>query len=73
MEVHTQLDCPKCGATLELKYTTDVMTHTDTITVNVIFSINCPSCEWSAEVTATNSVSQEELNEIYIIETENGD
>lgn len=67
------MDCPKCGATLEWKYTTDEMSLTDAMTVDVIFSINCPACEWSAEVTATNSVSQEELNEIYIIETENGD
>lgn len=68
-----QLDCPKCGAELEWNYKADGKALTHAVTVDVIFSINCSVCEWSAEVSMTNSLSQEELNEIYLTEAENGD
>ncbi|MFQ6124260.1 MAG: hypothetical protein ACE5R6_06580 [Candidatus Heimdallarchaeota archaeon] len=67
------MDCPKCGAKREWDHTTETLTLTETFTVDVTFSINCSACEWNAEVTVTNSVRQEEVNEIYVTESEDGD
>ena len=68
-----QLDCPKCGAKLEWEYAADARALAHAVSVDVTFYINCPACGWSAEVSETNSVTQEELNEIYFTETEDGD
>ncbi|MFX0208672.1 MAG: hypothetical protein ACFFDT_22010 [Candidatus Hodarchaeota archaeon] len=67
------MQCPKCGEKMEWKYETEAKTLIHEVAVDVTFSIICPICEWSTEVSMTNSLSQEELNEIYLTESENGD
>ena len=67
------MQCPKCGEKMEWKYNAEAKALTHKVTVDVTFLLICPACEWDAEISVTNSISQEELNEIYLAESENGD
>jgi endogenous inhibitor of DNA gyrase (YacG/DUF329 family) len=67
------MQCPKCKKKIEWKYNAEAKTLAHEVVVEVTFLISCPACEWDSEVSVTNSISQEELNEIYLAESENGD
>ncbi len=45
----------------------------NTVSVDMTFSFHCSNCDWSAEVVMTNSMTQDEINEIYMLEIDNGD
>ena len=67
------MQCPKCREKMEWEYKTEAKTLTHEVMVDVTFLMICPTCEWDAEISMTNSISQEELNEVYLTESENGD
>ena len=45
----------------------------NTVPVDKTFSFHCLICDWSTEVVLTNSVTLDEIHEIYTIKIDNGD